>query len=188
FGPWPEPAGGSCQSETFDCQPNSADANGGMALFSSSAALGSANATIKPATALPGSMDDRSADAVSMERIIVSSRSCLKIDAAFLRRFAGRARIMDQIGARSAQTLMRRRRECGGPFIAYSRIALLRVVCRGDRRQPLARQEPPQRPHRGPAHQGRGVREQPLGLLCECSVAGVADCDQHIAHEAVAPG
>jgi hypothetical protein len=71
IGPWPEPAGGSCQSETFDCQPNVAEANGGTALFSSSAALGSASATIKPATALPASIDDRSADAVSMERIIV---------------------------------------------------------------------------------------------------------------------
>src|SRR5215469_952455 len=30
IGPWPEPAGGSCQSATLVCQPNSADARLGI--------------------------------------------------------------------------------------------------------------------------------------------------------------
>ena len=46
--------------------------------------------------------------------------------------------------------------------------------------------EPAERPHRGAAHQRRGIAEQPLGLAGKACVAGIADRDQHIAHETVA--
>ena len=49
-------------------------------------------------------------------------------------------------------------------------------------------EEPPERPHRGAAHQRRGIGEQPLGLGRERGIAGIADRDQHVAHEAVAAG
>ena len=55
------------------------------------------------------------------------------------------------------------------------------------RRKPR-RIEPPERPDGGAAHQRRGIVEQPLGLRRERALAAIADRDQHIAHEAVAPG
>src|SRR5271169_1228575 len=38
IGPWPSPAGGSCQSATFDCQPKSAEARLGILSFDSASA------------------------------------------------------------------------------------------------------------------------------------------------------
>ena len=73
-----------------------------------------------------------------------------------------------------------------GPFLAHGGIgfAFGRAGVGGEPR----RIEPGQRPHRGAAHQRRGVVEQPLGFARQRGVAGVADRDQHIADEAVAPG
>src|SRR5271169_5355801 len=57
IGPWPSPAGGSCQSATFDCQPKSAEARLGILSFgSASAAEPSAAAATNPVKTPPASI------------------------------------------------------------------------------------------------------------------------------------
>src|SRR5262249_17996734 len=46
--------------------------------------------------------------------------------------------------------------------------------------------EPAQRPYRRAAHQRRGIVQQLDSLRCKRRIAGIADRDQHIAHEPVA--
>ena len=72
------------------------------------------------------------------------------------------------------------------PFRAHR---LIRLGTHRPRRQRLKRlpaHQLRQRPRRGAAHQRAGVIEQAFGLGRQGRIAGVADRDQHIAHEPVA--
>ena len=75
------------------------------------------------------------------------------------------------------------------PLVAAPRASALasRRCVRRQAARSRARIEPRQRPHGRAAHQRRGIVEQPLGLRGERGIARIADRDQHIAHEAVAP-
>src|ERR1700726_859571 len=62
IGPWPFPAGGSCQSATFDCQPKSAEVRLGILSFGSASAAVAIAATT-PAKTAPARATCRGADA-----------------------------------------------------------------------------------------------------------------------------
>src|SRR5438477_3113945 len=67
IGPWPRPAGGSCQSATFVCQPKSCAARLGMAPAGSASAAAGNTAAKDPAQAMPISLN-RSADDEAVDR------------------------------------------------------------------------------------------------------------------------
>src|SRR5258708_1411637 len=69
IGPWPFPAGGSCQSATLDCQPKSAEARLGVSLGSAGAVAASAakSPVWSAARTPPVCATCRSADDVCLE-------------------------------------------------------------------------------------------------------------------------
>ncbi len=71
------------------------------------------------------------------------------------------------------------------PFAPHDFVGLSgRSLCLSSER--FRREQLRQRPHRRAAHQRAGVIEQSLRLDSQRGIAGVADRDQHVAHEAVA--
>ena len=71
------------------------------------------------------------------------------------------------------------------PFLAHGLIGL--APPRRKRGELRPRQQARKRPYRSAADQWRGIIQQPLRFRCERVVAGIADRDQHIAQETLAP-
>ena len=80
-----------------------------------------------------------------------------------------------------------RRRAGPAPFVQHRRVALGRREAGAERVVVGLRREPGGRPDRHGAHQRRGVREQPPGGRPDRRIAAIADGDQHVADEAIAP-
>src|ERR1700730_6770813 len=78
IGPWPFPGGGSCQSATLDCQPNSAEARLGILPFGSASAavaMAATNPARIPAEATPARTGRRDVDACF--EMVADSMFCL---------------------------------------------------------------------------------------------------------------
>src|SRR5215472_296685 len=76
-------------------------------------------------------------------------------------------------------SLARRR----GPFRFHFRIGLALAARLGTGAKPFG-SNPAKRPNRGTTHQWRFIVEQSLGFHRKTGIAGIADCDEYVAHEA----